>query len=170
MEMALDNIKNTMTNIPRHSFLATIITCLFGLLFLVLVVVQPSVAEVYQQLPTIRIGFIDNTSVPSIHNMPYRASLIDAAITMAQNDWKASSERKRYNFEIVRYHYGDSAIEASDVVQKALKGDTVAAIGLTTSEYAAMAAPLLQGTFYTVISPYASAASLMNGATPEHTV
>lgn len=148
---------NSKTRKITHHY----IKIFFTILFLILVVVQSVFAETHQQLSTVRIGFIDNIPTPSIHNMPYRASLIDAAITMAQKDWEASSEQKRYNFEIVHYKYGDSTIEALDVVRQALNGDTVAAIGLTTSEYAAVAAPLLQGTSYTVISPYASAHSLM---------
>lgn len=52
-------------------------------------------------------------------------------------------------------------IDAVPAAREALAGDTVAAIGLTTSEHAMIAAPLLQGTSYTVISPYASAHSLL---------
>ncbi|MBF0106349.1 MAG: ABC transporter substrate-binding protein [Deltaproteobacteria bacterium] len=105
----------------------------------------------------ISIGFIDNEVKPGIHNMPYRDKLVNAALSMAEKDWRLKSGKKYYNIQIKKYFFGEKLIDARRALDEAIKGETVAGLGLATSGHASIAAPLLKGTDYTVISPCASA-------------
>lgn len=130
---------------------------LHSVVLALLITMLPAAAQPAQRVV---LGLICERPGASLDSPIYLAQALKA-VAIAIEERRAEFLQRGWEIELKTYFTSGERINTYHAVKKALEEESIAAVGLASSDEAAVSANLLTGTDYVIVSPLATSTSLL---------